>query len=196
MFINFEGIDGSGKTSIINGLKTKLPEYLFDKEPTNGIFGKQIREYLKSGIFNPFILKYLFLFDRMDHQEFIKKTPNLILDRYFLSNIVYNCDSDEQIFEFLQLHYQQKIELPDLIIYIVPDLDFLQKRIEEREEKKDFFDLDFNRLKSFNTKYNYLLSTFFNDSNVKYIYNREGKLEESISCAYKIIKDFEKDLKK
>ena len=54
IFIVVDGIDGSGKSEIVkmlhNYLFSKSKKYgiLTTREPTNGIYGKQIRQMLKS----------------------------------------------------------------------------------------------------------------------------------------------------
>ncbi len=71
-FYCIEGIDGSGKTSITNKLKTLCNDesrYYFTKEPSNGIVGKMIKEQLMN-FENPLkesTFAYLYAADRHDH---------------------------------------------------------------------------------------------------------------------------------
>ena len=47
-FIVVEGIDGCGKSTLIEKLKTHFPDAVFLREPTNGKFGMTIRKKLSS----------------------------------------------------------------------------------------------------------------------------------------------------
>ena len=108
LFIIVDGIDGSGKSEIVkmlhNYLFTKSKNYriLTTREPTNGIYGKQIRKILrkeKNPISNSRKLMTLFLKDRKEHlkntiEPFIKKSNkrglNIVLcDRYYYSTIAF-----------------------------------------------------------------------------------------------------------
>ncbi|MEM3290521.1 MAG: dTMP kinase, partial [Candidatus Micrarchaeaceae archaeon] len=117
MFIVFEGIDGSGKTTQAKALSAYLAskgiKCFLTKEPTNGPIGRFIRQnaagiagsFVKvnksiankevdSMLINQFAMQALFVSDRLYHiEQFIK--PKLesgytvISDRYILSTIAY-----------------------------------------------------------------------------------------------------------
>jgi dTMP kinase len=95
-FILFEGIDKSGKTSTAKCFVTKLPnsEYIKFPDRTTEI-GKIIDNCLRKKEKLPeAALKMLFIANRFELKSFIEKKLdegiNIVCDRYYLSNIVYN----------------------------------------------------------------------------------------------------------
>ena len=101
-FITFEGIDGSGKSTQIQLLKSRM-EALGDAcyqtlEPSGGPVGSLLRQYL-SGRMNAdeYTLAALFAADRLDHLHNttdgicskINQGIHVICDRYILSNYAY-----------------------------------------------------------------------------------------------------------
>ena len=101
MFITFEGIEGSGKSTHARLLKEYLEQkgrkVSITREPGWGTIGKLIRHLIleeKDLDIHPFTELYLFCADRVQHvQDFIKprldKGEDVICDRYFDSTIVY-----------------------------------------------------------------------------------------------------------
>lgn len=97
MFIAFEGIDGSGKSThaklLYESLRLKNKAFL-TKEPTNGIIGRSLQELLHRNDLSPMAMQMLFAADREEH---VSKTilPKLnegyhvITDRYILSASAY-----------------------------------------------------------------------------------------------------------
>ena len=78
LFIVFDGLDGSGKGEMIKRLKDYLTKkakklnILVTKEPTNGQFGKQIKEILrkeKDPILGAEKCLSLFIKDRQEHLD-------------------------------------------------------------------------------------------------------------------------------
>ncbi len=99
LLIVFEGIDGTGKSTQLQLLADYLIRHKYPvvttKEPTEGIYGKQIRElYINRKEVTREEELELFIRDRQDHVEKLIK-PNLeenkiiLCDRYFLSTIAY-----------------------------------------------------------------------------------------------------------
>ncbi|MCP4136906.1 MAG: dTMP kinase [bacterium] len=99
LFIVFEGIDGSGKSTQVK----MLTRYLESKnrpvkqmmEPTNGQWGRHIREILK-GEYTPPVEEMfdLFIKDREDDAEnnilpALNNNQSIIMDRYYYSNAAY-----------------------------------------------------------------------------------------------------------
>ena len=88
MFITFEGIEGSGKSSLIAQLKkyfksSKL-EAFFSKEPGGTDLGKEIRKILLNPkySFDPTSELLLLLADRAEHVQKIIR-PNLQKNKLF-----------------------------------------------------------------------------------------------------------------
>lgn len=99
LFIVFEGIDGSGKSTQIKLLAAALNKHglpvLETFEPTNGVFGKKIRAlYADRSTVSPQEELELFIQDRHEHIDQLI-TPSLangtivLCDRYFLSSVAY-----------------------------------------------------------------------------------------------------------
>jgi dTMP kinase len=101
MFISFEGIEGSGKTTQIQGVYDTLCQKGHDvvvtREPGGSNIGKQIRAILldsKNKGLNPLAELLLYMADRAQHLEEIVKpglsTGKIILcDRYYDATIAY-----------------------------------------------------------------------------------------------------------
>jgi len=100
LLIAVEGIDGAGKSTQVQMLKNGLYQQGVDvvtfKEPTNGIFGKRIRELAEHGRSNITATEesQLFLQDRIEDvrqniMPALEKVSVVIMDRYYFSNIAY-----------------------------------------------------------------------------------------------------------
>ncbi len=102
LFIVLDGLDGSGKGEMVKRLKEYLADkdlkILVTKEPTDGKYGKQIKEILKKEK-DPkkgaeLCLK-LFVKDREEHlkkeiEPFLKKGNSIVIcDRYYYSTIAF-----------------------------------------------------------------------------------------------------------
>ncbi len=93
MYVIFEGVDTSGKSTQIELLKNSLKDAVFTKEPGGTELGSKIRQMLlHEGTQNIKTEVMLFLADRAEHFHQIVK-PNLskmvISDRGFISGIAY-----------------------------------------------------------------------------------------------------------
>jgi len=149
LFIVFEGIDSSGKTTQAELLKNSLiannERAVISPEPSNGIIGNLIRQALKQRVvfskdrdlFDR-QMAYLFAADRHDHLyndvdgvfKLIKDNYHVISTRYYFSSLAYNCDSVEQ-FEFIQ-KLNDRFPDPDLTIYIDIPIEVSLERLQER----------------------------------------------------------------
>jgi dTMP kinase len=147
--IVFEGIDGSGKSICIQNLFKKLSIACFDvvnfAEPSNGIFGTQIREAASSGgkLPDPQIVADLFVKDRIENRDknllpALREDKIVLLDRYFYSNIAYQgVDlSPEYIFEL----NKNVILNPDLTFLFDIDVDTALTRIIKNRAKTTSFE--------------------------------------------------------
>lgn len=156
MLIAFEGIDGSGKTT----LSTRLHRDLISRgvkshwtaEPTDGPVGKLIRQILGGSVaVDPRTLALLFAADRMEHTIFLTDLENkgyvIIIDRYLLSSLAYQGSE-------LPIGWVREINrwalLPDLVIYLDLDPVLSLKRIGGKSGEI-FHSLE--RLRSIRSKY-------------------------------------------
>jgi dTMP kinase len=149
LFIVFEGIDSSGKTTQAELLKNSLianqQQAVISSEPSSGIIGNLIRQALKQRIifskeqdlFDQ-QMAYLFAADRHDHLyndvdgvfKLIKDNYHVISTRYYFSSLAYNCDTVEQ-FDFIQ-KLNDRFPNPDLTIYLDIPIEISLARLQER----------------------------------------------------------------
>lgn len=149
IFIVFEGIDSSGKSTQAELLKRSLiahqEQTVISSEPSNGIIGNLIRQALKQRIifskdrelFDQ-QMAYLFAADRHDHLyndvdgvfKLIKDNYHVISTRYYFSSLAYNCNSVEQ-FNFIQ-KLNERFPNPDLTIYLDIPIEVSLARLQER----------------------------------------------------------------
>ncbi len=146
-FYCIEGIDGSGKTSIINKLKTickNESRYYFTKEPSSGIIGEMIKEQLMN-FKNPLkesIFAYLYAADRHDHlykkggilEILNTKSTKIITDRYLFSSIAYQGK--------LGYELNKNFPLPEKVFFIKIDPKIAYERIQKNRTQSDLFELE------------------------------------------------------
>ncbi len=204
MLINIEGIDGSGKTTLVNYLKTKFNNIYFTREPTENFEYNNLKRLNNKydSIYNFF----LFTYDRINHQEEIKNNIDKIIisDRYITSSIAYEGPLIDQFFSNVDetinyiLSVSKMIILPDIIIYLDLDIDTAIGRIEKNRKNLDYNNKilsileEKNNLKDVKIYYDY----FFN--NLKKFVSKDIKVikidanrdkNEIFNDAYKIIKN-------
>ncbi|MEM3205090.1 MAG: dTMP kinase [Candidatus Micrarchaeaceae archaeon] len=166
MFIVFEGIDGSGKTTQAKALSAYLAskgiKCFLTKEPTNGPIGRFIRQnaagiagsFVKvnksiankevdSMLINQFAMQALFVSDRLYHiEQFIK--PKLksgytvISDRYILSTIAYGMAAG--ISKGWLVALNRGLIEPDVTLLLDISPAVALKRIGARGSKKELFE--------------------------------------------------------
>lgn len=149
-----EGVDGSGKGTVIKLLKEQLPEdlFLFTREPGGTEAGVEIREILLKMRDDELSFKadmLLYLADRVEHLEklvlpAIRLGRNVFSDRYEATLYAY------QIFargneKHSELFYQMKsllgIITPDFYIFLDQDPEISFRRANQRPDEKNRFDV-------------------------------------------------------
>ena len=132
MLIVLEGIDGSGKSTLIQNLKRYVSgrlDYEFLYEPTKeSEWGQQIRKRLNdsSPLSDSANQKFLDLFlkDRywdIEHniQPALKKGKTIFLDRYYFSTAAYQGKDQEDAADILRTYLDDvKIIQPDFLVYL------------------------------------------------------------------------------
>lgn len=147
--IVFEGIDGCGKTTqaqkLVDQLRGKGYETAFFKEPTEGRWGKLIKE--KAGRQNgltPVQEFELFQKDREENVEInikpaLKEKKAVVLDRYYFSTMAYQSAKGIDIREIKKRN--EKIAVPpDLVIILDIDARSGLDRIKGRKKKDLLFE--------------------------------------------------------
>ena len=98
LFIVIEGIDGTGKSTQAKMLQSALENdghtVILDHEPTNGTYGKMLRDSAITGRLSPQEELDLFHKDRRQHVDNLilpelEKGNIVILDRYYFSTMAY-----------------------------------------------------------------------------------------------------------
>jgi len=152
-FFVFEGIDGSGKTTLSKKIAELLPvppniDKVWHREPTDGVYGKQIRNFLSGRIeLSPADQMDLFLKDRAESVANVIK-PNLdkhniiIQDRYIYSTAAYQGNKNLDAQSILEINYQQGFPLPDQVFFLDITPEEASERRAIRGGKSEFFDED------------------------------------------------------
>ena len=129
LFIVFEGIDGSGKTTICKMLEEFLRSegfnVFFTSEPTHGEYGKIIREKLRLGM-DPIEAVLLFALDRYYHvkeiRRLLEKGYIVICDRYYYSSLAYQgALLGENFLEYIESVHRPFILDPDVTFLLDVD---------------------------------------------------------------------------
>lgn len=131
VFIAFEGLDGSGKTTQLNLLHNRLLARKIkcqqEREPSDGLLGLIARGAIKKKIsLSAQTMALLFAADRYEHvlndiKPYLDKGVHVLTDRYILSSFAYQGMTSS--FDELYTYNKHAIELlmPDLTIYIDAD---------------------------------------------------------------------------
>lgn len=144
--IVFEGIDGTGKSTQIKALADHLEKQghkvIRGFEPTNGTWGKKLRDSMVSGRLSQEEEIELFLKDRRDNVEnFILPHLNdgyfVLLDRYYFSMMAYQgargCDPVD-----LRRKNEEFAPIPSLVIWLDIPVQTALERIGSRGEANEF----------------------------------------------------------
>lgn len=142
MFITIEGIDGSGKTTLVNSLKKIFDNIHFTREPTDKFQLANLKTLSTPS--NSFYNFFLFTYDRLEHQDEINGYKNVICDRYLASSIAYEGPMIEGLFGdrketvLWMMEVSKMLKLPDMIIYLDANLDVALERIRNSRNNLNF----------------------------------------------------------
>ncbi|MFB6253690.1 MAG: dTMP kinase [Halobacteriaceae archaeon] len=130
MLISFEGIDGSGKTTILEKLQDSYPDIVYTQEPTETWYGDAVRRSLNEQTADPLAELFLYTADHAAHlTDTIKPALSagevIISDRYIDSRYAYQSvainDRFSSPIEYIKEIHAPFTVMPDLTIYF--DLD-------------------------------------------------------------------------
>jgi len=162
VFIVLDGMDGSGKSEIVSLLgdylsKNKNYRVLTTAEPSNGKFGKEIREILareNDPNINGKELLELFIKDREDHIKniiipFLNKLGGwaniVICDRYYYSTIAFQATQGLDLKMLIEIN--KEFLRPDVAFILDAKPEVALERIKGRKKEK-FEQLEFmNKLR-------------------------------------------------
>ncbi|MCW7462186.1 dTMP kinase [Leptospira limi] len=149
-FFVFEGIDGSGKTTVSKRVSEILNEKLFPnvwhREPTDSVFGQKIREFLQGKIklTQEEQLK-LFLQDReLSVQDVIlptlKNGKSIVQDRYYFSTAAYQGRDEEHAADILYMNEDKGFPEPNNVYFLDLSPEEALERRNTRGGKQEVFD--------------------------------------------------------
>ena len=146
--IVFEGIDGTGKSTQVE----RLAEFLRGKgqvvvtsfEPTNGEYGRRLRDSAESGRLEPQEELDLFIADRRQHVETVirpalNKGSVVILDRYYFSTLAYQTQRGFDLEELRELN-ESFAPRPGLLILLELPVSAALARIGSRDGNANSFE--------------------------------------------------------
>ena len=164
--IVFEGIDGAGKTTVHKALKERMrcrDDIVFSGEPTNGEYGKKVREALRDGNISEKELLYLFIQDRIEHVKEVvipalREGKVVVLDRYYLSTVVYQAS---ELFSMRELLFLNSLfsPAPDLVVYFEVPVRVALERLGKRGEVLSVFEKE-EKLREVKANYEKVLGFF------------------------------------
>ncbi|GBF48684.1 thymidylate kinase [Leptospira ryugenii] len=152
-FFVFEGIDGSGKTTLSKQITDRLKDLHglkvhWHREPTDGTFGKQIRQFLAGKI----QLKVqeqmdLFIKDREESVRsvilpILERNEILIQDRYYYSTAAYQASEALSANEIIQINEKHGFPKPKLVIFLDLSPEDAKERRKSRGHESEYFDED------------------------------------------------------
>ncbi len=138
MYVIFEGVDTSGKSTQIELLKREREDIVATKEPGGTKIGERIREIvLFEGVKSEIAETFLFLADRAEHfKEVVKPALDenriVISDRGFISGIAYRmANNEKEDLDFLIKLNLLALEntLPDKVVFFKTSKELIKSRI-------------------------------------------------------------------
>jgi len=148
VLISIEGIDGAGKTTHVELLKkwfeSKGKKVKTLKEPTQGIYGREIAELASKKTLSPEKELELFILDRKeDVKDNIKPALNsgtiVIMDRYYHSNIAYQAARGLDFKNIMEVN-EEFAPRPELIIVLEVNPEVGMKRVSARKNTVEHFE--------------------------------------------------------
>ena len=155
MFVTIEGLDGSGKSTVLDGITNRYPGAVTTSEPSDLEYGQLVRRNLSDYESDPIVDFYLFMADRRDHIEqrvrpADEKGKLVVSDRYADSTRAYQpvaltgedkpFDSPWEAKMFIEQTMAHWNYEPDLTLYIDISVDTAIERAagDEKYEQREF----------------------------------------------------------
>lgn len=154
-FIVFEGIDGSGKSSVARAIAGKLgkSQAVLTSEPTMTWLGDAVRRSHAEKM-DPYTEAFLFLADRASHtaaiKQWLSEGKTVLCDRYYHSTVAYQGAALEGAVGFdpvkwlLDMNLRVSLE-PDIAFFFRVDPEVAIGRVNSRGKPSKFERLDFLR---------------------------------------------------
>lgn len=153
-FIVFEGIDGTGKSTVARLVSERLRESgkdcVLTMEPSDSWIGDAVRRANENGT-DDLAEALLFMADRAEHTKQIEVMLSegtwVVCDRYYASTLAYQTATlgarlDEPM-QWLWNINQRIIRIPDVTYYFVLEVEKALDRMSDRPGRSKFEKLDF-----------------------------------------------------
>lgn len=148
LFIVLEGIDGTGKSSHAKRLASYFSslgrEVVLSREPTDGPWGKKLRDSATTGRLEPEEELEYFLRDRREHVDqlirpALAEGKVVILDRYYFSTMAYQ---GARGFDPAQIRRRNEefAPVPDWLFILDVEIDTALQRIGHRGDTANHFE--------------------------------------------------------
>lgn len=155
--ISCEGIDGSGKTTVIDELRRRDTSFIFTKEPTGSVYGEILRSKSRYDDAPEILDFFLLMCDRVTHMQTVIEPAldsgaSVITDRYTDSTRAYQSialSQDDAPFStewsaelFINKVMHSWVREPDYVIYFDVPVDTAVERLsnEHRYEQRQFLE--------------------------------------------------------
>ncbi len=139
MYVVFEGVDTSGKSTQVDLLHTLYPDAIKTKEPGGTKLGITLRELiLHRGVNNHKTELFLFLADRAEHYKNILERHHdkmILSDRGLISGIAYalaNHEDYEMDFLITLNRFALDDKMPDKVILLLTNESLIRERMGEK----------------------------------------------------------------
>lgn len=148
IFIVIEGIDGTGKSTqskrLAEWFRSRGREVLLSREPTDGPWGKKLRESATTGRLSAEEELECFLNDRREHVEMsikpaLAQGKVVILDRYYFSTMAYQGARGFDPAE-IRLRNEAFAPQPDLLLILDLSVESAHGRIGARGDTANEFE--------------------------------------------------------
>ena len=153
-FVTFEGIDGSGKSTIMRlvygQLKSQGYNVISTFEPTNTWIGKCVQKCIENNS-DPIVTAFTFIADRIEHcrqiQKWLNKGKIVLCDRYAESTYAYQGAQLQDLMKnpirWLENLSDERIIVPDRTFVFVIDPEKSIERIKNRDKLISFEQVSF-----------------------------------------------------
>jgi len=130
MLVTLEGIDGSGKTTVREGLREAFPDAVFTREPTDSWYGDAVRRSIGDDDADPLAELFLYTADHAAHLDrtvrpALDRGDLVISDRYADSRYAYQAAALEDVIEdplgYVRGIHDPFTRVPDLTLYFDVD---------------------------------------------------------------------------
>jgi dTMP kinase len=153
-FVTFEGIDGSGKSTVsklvFKKLKSQGHNVVLTFEPTNTWIGKTVQRCIENNS-DPFVTALAFIADRIEHskkiQKWLDKGKIVLCDRYSESTYAYQGAQMQGLIKnpmkWLQELSKNRVIIPDRTFIFIIDPKTSIARIQNRDNLVPFEKISF-----------------------------------------------------